>query len=716
MVGQQKAIETGFPYAELSCVAEAESWRKELNRPLAHIHKWWAQRLGSVFRGIIIGACAPSGEDVWQAFYQPTRFDGVTVYDPFMGSGTTLVEARKLGCRAIGRDINPVAYFLVRNALNALSLRSVTETFRAIEADTAATIRRYYQTELPDGRPVEVLYFFWVKHLPCPQCGSRVDLFDSRIVARHAMPARHPEGQGLCPHCDTIHPVNIHDEHVNCPSCGKRYGLQTGSAHGSRATCGACRHTFVIVEQLKEREGPPEERLYAKMVLLPDGAKAYFPATDLDHGLYRKAAAELAGKENWYPVVRIEPGHNTNQALRYHYTHWHTMFNARQLLSLGHLARRIAGIPDEDQRFLFTCLFSSTLEFNNRFCSFKGEGTGAVRHMFAHHVLKPERTPLEANLWGTPRSSGAFSTLFWSRLARALEYRDAPFELAPVQRNGRAAGRKVFGLSGPISGPVAGDYDSFARQGRPVYLSCGSSCQTDIGDGAVDLVITDPPFFDNVHYSELADFFHVWQRHILGAGGPRSRPTTRQPEEVQHADASRFAHNLGLVFRESHRVLKADGLMIFTYHHSRSDGWQALLAALHAGGFQIVAVYPIKSEMSVGRPKLQARSPIDLDIIIVCRKQTGGAEPIPAARNLLSRARRGTADAITCLNATGRRLSANDVLVILMSNLLLPLSRVPLEDAVAFLRENQAGIMALQEQCWNAQQVKASKEPTLFDF
>src|SRR5215467_13764642 len=103
------------------------------------------------------------------------------------------------------------------------------------------------------------------------------------------------------------------------------------------------------------------------------------------------------------------------------------------LRAIGLLARRIAQVPDEDLRSLFTCLFSSTLEFNNRFCSFKGEGTGAVRHMFAHHILKPERTPLEANVWGTPQSSGAFSTLFRSRLARALEYRDAPFELVPVE-------------------------------------------------------------------------------------------------------------------------------------------------------------------------------------------------------------------------------------------------------------------------------------------
>jgi adenine-specific DNA methylase len=716
MAREPRAIEVGFPYAELSRVAEAESWRKELNRPLSHIHKWWAQRLGSVFRGILIGACARAGEDVFKRFHQRAQFDGIVVYDPFMGSGTTLVEARKLGCRVIGRDINPVAYFLVRNAFNSLSLKAVTETFREIEADTAPDIQRYYETQLSDGRPAQVLYYFWVKHLACPQCDARVDLFDSRVFARNAYPNRNPEGQALCPHCDSLQPVNVNADAVTCSSCKRPFELKVGTVKGSRATCPACQHRFVIVERLQGHKGPPDERLYAKLVLLPDGAKAYLSPTDFDHQLYRKAVRELAGKEDWYPVVPIERSHNTDQALRYNYTHWHQMFNARQLLCLGHLARRIARIPDEEQRYLFTCLFSSTLEFNNRFCSFKGEGTGAVRHMFAHHILKPEKTPLEAQVWGTPRSSGAFSTLFRSRITRALEYRDAPFELMPVERNGRCTGRKVFGLSLPFGGTVATDFRSFARQEQPSYLSCGNSSQTDISNEAVDLVVTDPPFFDNVHYSELADFFHVWQRHILGSTGPWAASSTRLPGEVQDADASRFARNLGAVFAESNRVLKPDGLMIFTYHHSRPEGWEALLVALHSGGFRVVAVYPVKSEMSVGRPKLQAKEPIDIDIIVVCRKRVAMAPLEDTALKVLRAAEERTAEAIRSFNDVGRRLSQNDVLVILMANLLPRLSAVPVEDAVLLLQGNQGGIMAAREACWSAQEVRTKKQPTLFEL
>ena len=59
-----KAIETNFPFEHLSEVAEIESWRKEVHRPIYHMHKWWARRLGSVFRAVILGASQPPGADI----------------------------------------------------------------------------------------------------------------------------------------------------------------------------------------------------------------------------------------------------------------------------------------------------------------------------------------------------------------------------------------------------------------------------------------------------------------------------------------------------------------------------------------------------------------------------------------------------------------------------------------------------------------------------
>src|SRR5256885_12624593 len=111
--------ESTFPFEYLSEIAELESWRKEINRPIYHVHKWWAQRLGSVFRAILIAAFSPAGTDILDEFYKRRKPSKNIVLDPFMGSGTTVGEAIKLGFRAIGRDINPVSHFLVKNALAA---------------------------------------------------------------------------------------------------------------------------------------------------------------------------------------------------------------------------------------------------------------------------------------------------------------------------------------------------------------------------------------------------------------------------------------------------------------------------------------------------------------------------------------------------------------------------------------------------------------------
>lgn len=127
------ALECDFPLIEISQIAEQESWRKEINRPIYHIHKWWATRLGSVFRGITLGALSQPGTDTWAQFYKTHDLAGKVVLDPFMGSGTTLGEAVKLGAKAIGCDINPVSTFLVRQAFTPAS-DSASGRFRATGA------------------------------------------------------------------------------------------------------------------------------------------------------------------------------------------------------------------------------------------------------------------------------------------------------------------------------------------------------------------------------------------------------------------------------------------------------------------------------------------------------------------------------------------------------------------------------------------------------
>ena len=318
-----------FPFEAISDIAEVESWRKEINRPIYHIHKWWAQRLGTVFRAIILGALTPSGTNILSAFYKPIRLHNKVVFDPFMGSGTTVGEALKLGTRAIGYDINPVAYFLVRNALSKHDREAIIATFEDIRRDVSEDIRAYYKTDLEDGSPADVLYFFWVKVINCPNCSSSVDLFSSRIFARHAYPRRHPISQSTCPSCGDIVSVRYDSQETTCLNCSCTFNPQIGSTRGQKATCPECSYNFQIAKTVRDNDSPLEHRLYAKLVLLPNGEKQYMRATKADQMLYDKSALELSKRLNAFPIASLIPGYNSNQAIGYNYRYWHEMFNSR---------------------------------------------------------------------------------------------------------------------------------------------------------------------------------------------------------------------------------------------------------------------------------------------------------------------------------------------------------------------------------------------------
>ncbi len=675
--GGKRLIEDGFPIGEISLVAEAESWRKEVHRPIYHVHKWWARRLGSVFRAIILGAALGEGEDFFGRFYGPTKLEGLTVFDPFMGSGTTVGEALKLGCTAVGRDINPVAYNAVRAALGPYTRKDLEATMRWLDSRVGEELRALYRAVDSRGEECDVLYHFWVKAVPCPACGTEVKLFPSFVFARHAYPSRQPTARIVCPSCLGISDGRYDSTDHRCPHCDERFDPQDGPAKRSKTEC-RCGHEFPILEAVRLRqrsaEGPPDHVLYAKLVLRRDGTKVYERITEEDMDAYRRCGERLRALPHDWPPGELAAGYNTKQAMSYGYTRWRHFFNDRQRLALSILAGAICEIEDSDARFAFAILFSGVLEFNNQFASYKGEGTGAVRHMFAHHILKPERMPVEANVWGTPKSSGSFTTLFKSRLLRALEYRESPHELLVDEETGKP--EKVRGVSGPLLDGVRVVDDLKDLSDGAIHLSCGDSADTELPAESVDLVVTDPPFFDNVHYSELADFFHAWQRVLLPDEAERAElaATTRSSREVQDGEKTAFARKLGDVFAECERVLKPEGLLAFTYHHSRDDGWEAVAEAVAGAGFSFVAAQPIKSEMSVAAPKSQTKDPIDIDVVLVCRKSRFDQRQSSTVAEALRTAREGANEKVGEFSRKRSPLSVADERVIFFSLLLVALS------------------------------------------
>ncbi|WP_159818141.1 DNA methyltransferase [Colwellia sp. 20A7] len=615
-----KIIEQDFPFESIDPIAESESYRKEINRPIYHIHKWWAKRLGSVFRSIVSGSLA---ENEWPDFHEKQNFKGSVVLDPFMGSGTTLGEAAKLGAKAIGCDVNPVSTFLVRQALTAVDKRLLEAEFDAIEVDVREKIQNFYTTRVPGGKnPTKALYYFWVKVVTTPD-GEDVPLFSSYVFSKNAYASKKPQAQLLCPSCGEIFQDLYNAIKVKCPNCHHDYNPQEGPVNRSTVT-DSLGNSFKVKELATSVNTPPKHHLYAIMALNEAGNKVYIKPTEFDHELLKEASdlLEELGNELPLPTMDVRPGHNTNQARGYNYKYWRDFFNDRQLLTLGLLLQRILQIKDTTIRDHFVCLFSGTLEFNNLFCSFKGEGTGAVRHMFSNHILKPERTPLENSVWGVNgKSSGTFSSLFKSRLLKAKAYLEEPFDIVIENINeGKKSTKRV--CSDPIDHQLCDKYDEFTKHDRATLVLNGDSSQLPIPDCSVHAIVTDPPYFDFVHYSELSDFFYAWLSNALGDEYTYlSRPDSSHENEVQDANNESFARKICSVFEECHRVLVDEGLLSFSYHHSTIPGWMAIYNAITRSNFDIVAAHPVKAEMSVASPKSKSKNPINIDAILVCKKE-----------------------------------------------------------------------------------------------
>ncbi len=665
------SLESGFPIVEISQLAERESWRKEINRPLYHIHKWWATRLGSVFRGITLGALLGPKDRVWEQFYRTHEFRGRTVLDPFMGSGTTIGEALKLGCKAIGTDINPVSTFLVRQGLTSVSEGALRKAFARFEEEVATEIKKYYRTRDPGtGEMIPVLYFFWVKYVETPK-GEKIPLFDNYIFSRDAYPKKKPKAQIICPNCWGVIEARYDSTRLRCPDCNAIFNPQQGPASGQYVT-GKDGARYRVKDLLPQDGSPPKHRMYAMLALRVNGEKVYLRVRSEDEALFEAAECRLASESLPLPSLDVRPGHNTNQARGYNYLQWRDFFNARQLLALGLLLRSILRIEDRTVREQFLCLFSSTLEFNNMFCSFKGEGTGAVRHMFSNHILKPERTPLENSVWGTEKSSGTFSTLFESRLLRAKRYLREPFELRiETDLLGSATGSVKQVVSKPIDMPLAESWDELCRNECGALVLNGDGGHLPVPDRTVDAVITDPPYFDFVHYSELSDFFFAWLAPVLAQTYPFfKRKNSSNPNEVQHKNARVFSDQLARVFADCRRVLKDDGILAFSFHHSRPEGWAAIYEAIVNAGLEIVAAHPVHAELRGASPKSAAKEPISLDAILVCRKREGRTVAEKGFDQVLARTKALTG----ILAEADMRISAGDRFVIAASQLLVALA------------------------------------------
>ena len=151
---------------------------------------------------------------------------------------------------------------------------------------------------------------------------------------------------------------------------------------------------------------------------------------------------------------------------------------------------------------------------------------------------------------------------------------------------------------------------------------CGDSAEIDVADGSFDLVLTDPPYHDDVHYGELSSPFRAWAGLPMDAleGEAVSNPTT----EI-NSDRHSYAASLERIFRESRRVLRGDGRLVFSYANHAPEAWVSLFSALQSAGFHAVACVVVHAENETDFKKRDVNSCTD-DVLLELSPDPTGAQ------------------------------------------------------------------------------------------
>jgi len=558
-----------------------------------------------------------------------------TVLDPTAGGGSIPFESVRLGLTTIGNDLNPVAALIEKATIEWPTKfgMMVADEFIQLGRKFADTTRERLKFAFPDEPKQDTRPdgYLWARTITCPYCDGLIPLSPNWRLA--------PDGTGV-----RLLPDNSL-RRCSFEIVKKLTDQSSGTVSGGDATCPFPDCGRVVDGDEVKRQsqaGLMGEQLftivYKKMVLTrTKNGKAKekwergYRAPESSDDVSKLIAERLTEKiQEWealdlVPVEKIPEGNKTNEPKRYGMSSWQEMFSPRQLLChctsvevFRELLQEeeVNGLSDiKRSAFAYLALsFDKLLNYNSRMSVWMPTREVVAntfnRHDFAFCWSHSEMAPLIPGLgfdWAIEQTRKCIKELV--ELARP-----------DASGTGIQAGLDFHGYTPPT-----------------ITITCKSGdCLDHIGDESVDTVVMDPPYYDNVMYAELSDFFYVWLKRTAGYVFPdlfRRQLTDKENEAVANPAkfkgqkgakalaGKEYQERMASIFTECRRVLKPNGIMTLMFTHKATGAWDALTKGLMEAQFAITASWPINTEAESSM-HIKDKAAANSTIFLVCRPRT----------------------------------------------------------------------------------------------
>lgn len=611
-------IERDFDIPFVSKLALQEKQVQQNYRPIIAVHKWFARRPGTLFRSLVLSEFAKT--PLSESYYKSHDLKGISIADPFMGGGIPLIEANRLGCDVLGFDINPMAYWIVRQEIEHLDLDKYKKSSIDIKTGLEKKIGDFYKTtcKICSSPEAYVKYFLWVTIQACDNCKKENDLFPGYLIAEDV---RHPKNVLVCPKCGELCEVIDLKNLGKCSGCSALLVLD-GPAKRSKCSCRYCGKEIKFPDAKK---GPPRQRMFAIEYYCTQCKAAhkgrFFKKPDhkdlLNYKKSEKLLKEITPK--FIPSEHIPRGDETDRLLRWGYKYYKEMFNARQLLSLELTGRLIHQEKDIRIKNALATNMSDLLRYQNMLCRYDSMALKSL-DIFSVHGFPVGLIQCESNFIGLANEKNVIGSGGWinitTKYLKAKQYCDNPFEII------QSKGHKV---QVPILNEWIGDYRNGTKppSKRNVRIECKNAMKLNLPKGKLDAVFTDPPYFGNVQYAELMDFCYVWLRKLITDDPAFKAISTRNEFELTENDQmgrgiEHFADGLSKVFQRMKEALKVGAPFVFTYHHNDIEAYLPIAVALLDANLVISASIPCPAEMG-GSIHINGTGSSVVDTVFVCR-------------------------------------------------------------------------------------------------